>query len=59
MEETEAWLYDEGMDTNKTAYQSRLEKFKKVTDPIDKRILEFELLPELFQKFREGIAYYD
>jgi len=57
--EAEEWLYEAGNSAQKSAYTSRLEVFKKVTDPIDKRIYENEVVPELFTRFKEGIEYYE
>ena len=42
LNDTEAWLYEEGDDETKTVYNKKLEELKKHGDPIFKRVKEFE-----------------
>ena len=42
LNDSEAWLYEEGDDETKTVYNKKLEELKKHGDPIFKRVKEFE-----------------
>ena len=42
LNDTEAWLHEEGDDETKTVYNKKLEELKNHGDPIFKRVKEFE-----------------
>lgn len=47
--DTESWLYGDGLKTTKNAYAAKLEGLRKVGDPIEKRVQEYEQIPEHVQ----------
>ncbi|KAJ2520621.1 adenyl-nucleotide exchange factor sse1 [Coemansia sp. RSA 1939] len=56
LSEAEDWLYDEGDDTTKDAYVSKLEGLKAVGDPVVERYREDKDRPKAVRELRDIIA---
>lgn len=54
-DEGEDWLYGDGEDTTKSAYQEKLDQLIKHAKPIQARYTQFTQLPEYFQAFHNAI----
>lgn len=54
-DQDEDWLYGEGEDTTKSAYQQKLDKLQSQARPIYNRYTEYIQIPEYFQAFQNAI----
>lgn len=54
-EQFEDWLYSEGQDATKSAYQDKLDTMLSHTRPIQNRYNEYMQLPDYFQAFQNAI----
>jgi len=59
LEKVEGWLYNEGLKSNKSTYQSKLDELKTLGDPITNRFKEFETIPEHFGDFHNNLGVYE
>ena len=59
LNDTEAWLYEEGDDETKTVYNKKLEELKKHGDPIFKRVKEFESRSAAFDNLGTVVIRHD
>lgn len=59
MDSSESWLYsDDGSDSTKSVYQSKLNELKAIGDPIAKRYIEEEGRPRTIARLRDQVANY-
>jgi hypothetical protein len=47
LSQTESWLYEKGSETQKEAYQSKLDSLKTCFAEVHSRYSQYEALPEL------------
>jgi len=55
----ENWLYDEGLNANKSQYVNKIAALKKLSDPIEKRYRDFTDLPEIAAMCLENLRPYE
>ena len=59
LNDTEAWLYEEGDDETKIVYNKKLEELKNHDDPIFKRVKEFEGRSAAFDNLGAVVVRHD
>merc|ERR1719487_1774417 len=55
----EDWLYDEGMDTEKSVYEAKLKELKSSFAGGESRALEASLRPDAFQELSKAIEKFN
>lgn len=59
LDETETWLYDEGFDSTKDIYESKLSDLKVLGDPIELRKFESEARPIAIQNLQTALTTFE
>lgn len=54
-DQDEDWLYGDGEDTTKSAYQAKLDHLQKLARPVYQRFQEFQLLPDYFSALNNAL----
>lgn len=57
LEQMEDWLYEEGEDETKSTYVAKLNDLRQMGDPVERRAIEFQMVPRASQSLR-GTAHH-
>lgn len=58
LDDMEAWLYEDGLDAQKSEYRNRLDQLKKIGDPITNRKQEADRRPETISSLQQTIQHF-
>merc|ERR1719216_22399 len=56
LNDMEEWLYEDGYDAEKVAFEERLKNLKLTGDPVDRRSNEAKRRPEVIRSMNRAIA---